>query len=219
MSRHPELARLALMAAGLPSLTWSSALAGANQPTSALVLEWRSPVGHIVAVEPHGEAIARLVRPRLTAVGDRDLAAWLAHPSQRPQLFTVQGSRLVEHRELDAQTLASMPFDAPAGALLSAWLLLAPGDVSPPPTSFLAALLERGGRASSRLLEREALVDTVIDELEDDEAEEHAEDPELLFELVAERIATQERAAEDHLKSCGLRRGLTDVATGQTYAA
>jgi ribosomal protein S18 acetylase RimI-like enzyme len=70
-----ELARLALMAAGLPSLTWSSALAGANQPTSALVLEWRSPVGHIVAVEPHGEAIEENVEQIVLEVRAGNAAA------------------------------------------------------------------------------------------------------------------------------------------------
>lgn len=216
MSRHPELTRLALSTDRLPALTWSNALARALQPSSAIVLEWRSPVGRVVAAEQHGEALRQLLRPLLGTLGDGELDAWLAHPSQRPQLFTVHGSRLVEQHELDADGLVSVPFDAPAGPPISAWLLLTPGGITPPSSSFLTTLLMRESRAPSQLLEREALIDMVVNELEDDEAEEHAEDPELLFELLAERVGIQEQAAEDHLRSCGLRRGLTDVASAHT---
>jgi hypothetical protein len=206
----------------LPRLLWSEALTQALRPTSAAVMEWRSPVGHVVLIEPD---LARLM-PRArafitralvteTAEDAADLAAWCARPENHPRAMVIEGSRIVQIDALDPVAPGETSLRAPTGEGIAAdgWLRVEAGGVHVPPGSFFATLLARQTTPPA-MLTREALIDAVVHELGDDEAEEYADDDELLRELLLERFAAQESAAEDHLRATSLRRGLTDIGSG-----
>lgn len=222
MSLHAKLIRRARRDTSLQPLVWSEALTQALRPTSAAVMEWRSPVGHVVLIEPD---LARLM-PRArafitralvteTAEDAADLAAWCARPENHPRAMVVEASRIVQIEALDPVALGETSLRAPAGEGIASdgWLRVEAGALPAPPGSFFATLLARQTTPPT-MLTRDALIDAVVHELDDDEAEEYAADDELLRELLLERFAEQESAAEDHLRATALRRGLTDIGSG-----
>lgn len=222
MSIHAKLIRRAQRDTSLPPLTWSASLTRALRPTSAVVIEWRSPVGHVVLVEAEpGRCLerARALFSRVlvteTAEDATDRAAWCARPEHRPRAMIVEASRIVQIEALDPFAPEVSSLRAPTGEAISAdgWLRVEAGALPVPPGSYLATWLARQTTPPG-LLSRDALIAAVIHELDVDEAAEHAEDPELLRELLTERFAEQEAAAGDHLRATSLRRGLTDIGSG-----
>ena len=125
--------------------------------------------------------------------------------------MVVEASRIVQIETLDPVALAETTLRAPSGEAIAAdgWLRVEVGALPVPPGSGFATRLARQTTPSA-VLARDALIDAVVQELEDDEAEAYAEDDELL----RERFAEQESAAEDHLRATSLRRGLTDIGSG-----
>lgn len=222
MSIHAKLIRRAQKDTSLPPLTGSASLTRALQPTSAVVMEWRSPVGHVVLVEAElGRCLerARALFSRVlvteTAGDAADRAAGCARPENRPRAMIVEASRIVQIDALDPFAPEESSLRAPTGEAISAdgWLRVEAGALPVPPGSYLTTWLARQTTPPA-VLSRDALIAAVIHALDDDEAAEHAEDPELLRELLTERFAEQEAAAGDHLRATALRRGLTDLGSG-----
>lgn len=222
MSVQTTLIRRARKDPTLPRLVWSEALTQALRPTSAVVMEWRSPVGHVVLIEAElgrcmERARALIARALVTETAEdaADRAAWCARPEHHPRAMVVEASRVVQIEALDPVAPAETTLRAPSGEgiAVGGWLRVEAGALSVPPGSAFATRLARQTPPPA-VLPRDALIAAVIHALEDDEAEEHAEDDELLRELLLERFAAQESAAEDHLRTTALQRGLTDIDSG-----
>lgn len=222
MSVQTTLIRRARKDPTLPRLVWSEALTQALRPTSAAVMEWRSPVGHVVLIEADlGRCMERsrafITRALVTETAEdaASRAAWCARPENHPRAMVVEASRIVQIEALGPVAPAETTLRAPSGEgiAVDGWLRVEAGALAVPPGSAFATRLARQTPPPA-LLARDALIAAVIQELEGDEAEEYAEDAELLRALLLERFAEQESAAEDHLRATALRRGLTDINSG-----
>jgi hypothetical protein len=222
VSIHTTLIRRARKDPALPRLLWSEALTQALRPTSAAVMEWRSPVGRVVLIEPDLARFMARARAFIadalvteTAEDAADLAAWCARPESHPRAMLIEASRIVQLEALDPLAPGETSLRAPTGEGIAGdgWLRVEAGALPVPSGSFFATLLARQTTPPA-VRTRDALIEAVVHELDDDEAEEHADDAELLRELLLERFAEQESAAEDHLRATALRRGLTDIGSG-----
>ena len=154
MSIHRTLIRRSRKDPTLPRLVWSEALTQALRPTFAVVMEWRSPVGHVVLVEPD---LARLMTRARAFIADALVtetaedaayrAAWCARPENHPRAMVIEGSRIVQIDALDPVAPGETSLRAPTGEGIAAdgWLRVEAGALPVPSMPALPVRTSPGG--------------------------------------------------------------------------